>query len=124
MELEQMLNAVNNGLEALVQERKQIMIKLCNYKLQNLLSISFDIVDYIHDSYGNRQVILYIPSLLFDIIVTEDSNNILYDINYNDVEHVEFYKDQTDTSTFRLINDVFPQFKEIFIDRLEEWFII
>jgi hypothetical protein len=124
MELEQMLNAVNNGLEALVEQRKQIMIKLCNYKLQKLLSISFNIVDYTHDNYGNRQVNIYIPSLLFEIIVTTYSNNTVYDINYNDVEHVEFNKDQTDTSTFKLVTDVFPDFKEIFIDRLEEWFII
>ncbi len=124
MELQQSLNAVNNQLEALVQERQQIMIKLCKYKLQELLEIPFDIVDYIHDSYGNRQVILYIPSLLFDIIVTEDNNNTVYNICYSDVEYVEFYRDEIDNSTFRLVNDVFPEFKEIFIDRLEEWFIL
>jgi hypothetical protein len=124
MELEQMLNAINNQLDTLVQQRKQTMIKLCNYKLQKLLSIPFHIVDYIHDSYGNRQVILYIPSLVFDIIVTEDNHNTLYNICYSDVEHVEFYKDEIDTSTFKLINDVFPHFKEIFIDRLQDWFIL
>ena len=124
MELQQSLNAVNNQLEALVQQRKQIMIKLCKHKLQRLLEIPFDIVDYIHDSYENRQVIIYIPSLLFEIIVTEDCNNTLYNICYDTIEHVEFYKDDIDNSTFRLVIDVFPEFKDIFIDRLEEWFII
>jgi hypothetical protein len=124
MELQQMLNTVNNGLEALVQQRTQIMIKLCNYKLKQLLNISFNIVHYIYDNYGNRQVILYIPSLLFEIRITSDTENILYNICYSDVEEVEFYKDEIDTSNFRLISDIFPQFKEIFIDKLEEWFII
>ena len=124
MELEKMLNDINNQLEGLVEQRKQIMIKLCNYKLIQLLSIYFNIVDYIYDNYGNRQVTIYIPSLLFEICITSDSNNILYNICYSDVENVEFYKHEIDTSTFRLINDVFPNFKEIFIDKLEEWFII
>jgi hypothetical protein len=124
MELQQSLNAVNSGLEALVEQRNQIMIKLCNYKLTRLLSISFEILHYIHDNSGNRQVTIYIPSLLLEIIVRGDSTNTVYDINYSDIEHVQFYRDEIHTSTFKLVNDAFPDFKEVFIDKLEEWFII
>ena len=123
MDLEQRLNDINLQLEALVKQRTQILIKLCKYKLIQLLDIPFEINDYVYDEYGNRQISVYIPSLLLQIDITKDTENIYYDVYYDDIEHVIIYKDHIDSPIFNLLDSVLPRFREIFVYRLNEWFI-
>ena len=124
MEIQRKLSAINFQLEALVVERKQIMIQLCTYKLTRILDIPFVINDYVHDEYGNRQVSVIISSLLLQIDITKDKDNTFYDVYYDNIEHVIIYKNDVDNPIFNLLDNVLPRFSKIFVNRLEEWFII
>jgi hypothetical protein len=124
MEIQRKLSAINFQLEALVEERKQIMIQLCTYKLTWILDIPFVINDYVHDEYGNRQVSVIISSLLLQIDITKDKDNTFYDVYYDNIEHVIIYKNDVDNPIFNLLDNVLPRFSKIFVNRLEEWFII
>jgi hypothetical protein len=124
MEHERQLNDINLQLEALVGQRKQILIKLCKYKLMKLLEIPFEINDYVYDQNENRRASVYIPSLLLQIDITTEKNNTFYDVYYSDVEHAIIYKNDIDSPIFNLMDSVFPGFREIFLDRLDEWFNI
>jgi hypothetical protein len=124
MELQQRLEDINQQLEDLVQQRKQILMKLCKYKLIKLLEIQFEINNYIYDEYeyGNREISIYISSLLLQIDITKDKNNTVYNVYYCDVEHVTLNKEDIDTPVFDLLESVLPGFKQIFVYKLDQWF--
>jgi hypothetical protein len=124
MELQGQLNEINVQLEGLVKRRKQILIKLCKYKLLQLLEMTFEVNDYVHDENGNTRASVYIPSLLLQIDITKDKNNTFYDVCYDDVDNAIIYKDDIDSPIFNLLDSVCPGFREIFVDRLDEWFNI
>jgi hypothetical protein len=118
MNLEQELSNINNEIAKLIMHKRLIQDKILKYRLSKILDITVEVNGFFEVPH-DKSVHLYIDQVKLDVHIVKHYNTIYYKCIVDGKDIYNFTSKDTDLKN---IGEIFPKFKEVFIDQIDSWF--
>jgi hypothetical protein len=120
MELEQELSNITNEINRLIMNKRLIQDKILKYRLCKMLNINVEVHNFFEVPH-DKSVHIYIDEVKLDIHLIIHYNIIYYKCI---VDGKDTYNLTSKDKDLKVLNDIFPKFKEVFMDEIDSWFYI